>query len=276
MAQKDSDLIMGDDGHWVRPVGPWSKDKHHFLSRYLDAFTTSMRVQWKGRLHYIDLFSGPGVCKIRETDELIDGSPLLAAKLKYKFAQLHLCDLDPRCTSSLDARLQAIQQPREPDVQTGDANECVHEIVGKIPSRGCLSLAFLDPAGLHLHYSTLQALASRKVDLIIFFPDRIDALRNWERYYKDKPDSNLDAVLGPGVEWRSQLENANDRAAKLTEMYESQLDKLGYHYRTTRRVMYEGKRLYKLIFCSKDPMGLQIWENTGRVHADGQREFGFE
>lgn len=275
MAQRDSDLIMGDDGHWVRPVGPWSRDKLYFLSRYLDAFTTSMREKW-GSLHYIDLFSGPGVCKIREGGELIDGSPLLAANVNHKFVQLHLCDSDQRCTSSLAARLQMISQPREPDIQTGDANECVHKIVEKIPSRGCLSLAFLDPSGLHLHYSTLEALASRKIDLIIFFPDHIDALRNWKVYYKDKLNSNLDSVLGAGVEWREQLEHANDKAAKLTEMYETQLEKLGYHHRTTHRIMDKRRRLYKLIFCSKNRKGLQIWENIGRIQPDGQRELGFE
>src|ERR1035437_11073206 len=32
-----------DDGLFTPPVGPWSRDKHHFLRRYLDAFTNSMK-----------------------------------------------------------------------------------------------------------------------------------------------------------------------------------------------------------------------------------------
>ena len=32
-----------DDGLPTLSVGEWSRDKHHFLVRYLDAFVTAMR-----------------------------------------------------------------------------------------------------------------------------------------------------------------------------------------------------------------------------------------
>ena len=64
----------------------------------------------------------------------------------------------------------------------GDANEKICEIVREIPRR-TLTLAFLDPYGLHLDYETLKVLSSIRADLIIFFPDHLDALRNWEYNY---------------------------------------------------------------------------------------------
>ncbi len=96
-------LIQDNDGWWNREVGEWSKDKFHFLARYLDAFTTAMRGKWDA-LHYIDLFSGPGKCQIRGTNEVIDGSPLIAAKARFPFSQIHLCDLNARCVESVVAR----------------------------------------------------------------------------------------------------------------------------------------------------------------------------
>lgn len=49
-----------DDGLEISTVGEWSRDKHHFLSRYIDAFTNAMKKKgWSG-LHYIDLFAGAG------------------------------------------------------------------------------------------------------------------------------------------------------------------------------------------------------------------------
>ena len=49
-----------DDGLYIPEVGEWSSDKHYYLGRYMDAFTTSMRDKWQG-LHYIDLFAGAGI-----------------------------------------------------------------------------------------------------------------------------------------------------------------------------------------------------------------------
>ena len=47
-----------DDDLYIPTVGEWSRDKHYFLMRYIDAFTTSMKnKKWQG-LHYIDLFAG--------------------------------------------------------------------------------------------------------------------------------------------------------------------------------------------------------------------------
>lgn len=50
-----------DDGLCIPEVGEWSSDKHYFLQRYIDAFTSSMKNKgWSG-LHYIDLFAGAGI-----------------------------------------------------------------------------------------------------------------------------------------------------------------------------------------------------------------------
>lgn len=54
-----------DDGLIIPEVGEWSRDKHHFLRRYIHAFTTAMKDKgWSG-LHYIDLFAGAGMERIK-------------------------------------------------------------------------------------------------------------------------------------------------------------------------------------------------------------------
>ena len=84
--------VPEDDGLLTPEVGDWSRDKHHFLWRYLNAFTTAMRNKaWAG-LHYIDLFAGAGIERLKGSGELDWGSPLLAAQAKHPFAQLHLCE----------------------------------------------------------------------------------------------------------------------------------------------------------------------------------------
>ena len=60
-----------DDGLFIPEVGEWSKDKHYFLARYIDAFTTAMKnKKWSG-LHYIDLFAGAGVERLKDSGNFI-------------------------------------------------------------------------------------------------------------------------------------------------------------------------------------------------------------
>jgi three-Cys-motif partner protein len=74
-----------DDGLYIPEVGEWSSDKHYYLMRYMDAFTTSMRDKWHG-LHYIDLFAGAGIERLRESKALEWGSPMLAAQTRGPWA----------------------------------------------------------------------------------------------------------------------------------------------------------------------------------------------
>lgn len=172
------ELQPPNDDELITPeVGDWSRDKHYFLWRYLDAFTTTMREKpWEG-LYYIDLFSGAGIERLETSQRLGWGSPLLAAQANHRFTRLHLCDKNRGRCNALAQRLQKFPQPSEPLVVCGDANAKVDEIVGPIPPRA-LCLAFLDPYGLHLNFETVRALSQRRMDLIIFFPDHVDALRN--------------------------------------------------------------------------------------------------
>lgn len=88
MAQEDRESIEPcDDGLFIGEVGPWAKDKYYFLDRYLRAFTIAMRQKWVGKLHYVDLFAGPGFHRIRNTDTVIAGSPVIAANVPYPFGR---------------------------------------------------------------------------------------------------------------------------------------------------------------------------------------------
>lgn len=69
-----------DDGLYIPDVGQWSRDKHYFLMRYMDAFTNSMKNKKWDSLHYIDLFAGAGIERLETSQELDWGSPLILHK----------------------------------------------------------------------------------------------------------------------------------------------------------------------------------------------------
>ncbi len=265
-----------DDGLVIPEVGSWSADKHHFLLRYVDAFTTAMRKKgWSG-LHYIDLFAGAGIERIKGSTRLDWGSPLIASQAPYPFQQLHLCELDKVKANALRQRVDRFPQPTSPQILNEDANQCVNKIVGSIPPHS-LSLAFLDPFGLHLHLDTIRALAQCRCDLILFFPDHLDALRNWNEYYFNPQDSNLDCVLGTTL-WREKLSESNNdaHAQILRQIYESQLRTLGYeHFDYERINRDDGRSLYLLVFCSRSKAGGVIWHGIAKRKRGGQDDFGW-
>ena len=260
-----------DDGLVIPEVGPWSRHKHHFLRRYVYAFTTSMRKKWS-ELHYVDLFSGAGIERVRGGG-LEWGSVLIAAMTQHPFAKLHLCELDPGKWAALRDRLQAFPQPTLPQLLQGDANVCVREIVDAIPSSSP-NLAFVDPFRLgELNFGTLAALSERRTDLIVFLPDFLDALGN-VTYYRGHTDSKLSRFLGTS-DWETALEGVprSRWPDALLRVFQAQLERIGYRYFAEERISHEGRnlRLYRLVFCSGDRAGVTLWRNVSRKLAGGQR-----
>ncbi len=263
------------DSLYIPTTGEWSRDKHYYLERYIDAFTTSMKGKWEG-LHYVDLFAGAGLVRLRETGELSWGSPMIAAYAANPLDRLHLCELGDQKFAALENRVRGIR----PDSQLlhGDANERIHDIVTEIPKTRTLTLAFLDPYGLHLDFETLRILSDIRADLIILFPDHLDALRNWEHHYLNDPDSNLDRCLGDGSDWRSIIDGTSpDRVAEvLRKLYVQQITSLGYTHFEYRRIYSKNHPLYILVFCSRSEFAAKLWTGISHIEHDGQRRFRFE
>jgi three-Cys-motif partner protein len=223
-------------------------------------------------LNYIDLFAGAGIERV-EGRGLDWGSPLIAAQAPTRFHRLFLCEMNRK---PYDALVKRLGQPNPPLVMRADSNVAVNEIVEQIP-QGSLSLAFLDPHGLHLHFNTLKRLSTRRVDFLIFFPDHLDALRNWEAVYQEDPNSNLDLVLDTKI-WREKLRSSPQQkwADVLTQLYVQQVRSLGYSFFDYERIsMPGGRHLYKLIFCSRDKAGGTIWRRIALKRPDGQTSFDF-
>ena len=265
-----------DDNLVIPEVAEHSKYKHYFIRRYMDAFTSSMRKKWAG-LHYIDLFAGAGVERLRNSGKLDWGSPMIAAQMRFKFTKLHLCENDSQKYEALKSRIERIRSDSQ--ILFGNAKDKIYDIVDEIPN-GTLSLAFLDPYGLHMEMWMLELLAKKRVDMIIFFPDRLDALRNWEAYYLENPESNLDHCFGNGIDWRTMMKHLppEKQAEELRNMYISQIkNKLGYtHFDFERIKTVTGQPIYYLIFCSRDEFAARLWRAISGKKPDGQRTFNFD
>lgn len=265
-----------DDGLIAPEVGEHSKDKHYFLERYIYAFTTLMRKKWR-HLHYIDLFAGAGITRLKKSRKLSWGSPLIAAQAQTPFDNLHYCEKSRKKREALRIRVGRLRSGSNDQILDGDANKKINEIVEVIPSTRSLSLAFLDPCGLHLDYETLRTLSFIRCDLIIYFPDRVDFLRNWKLNYFDDPESNPDRVLGPDADWRSVFEHKPKSVwvEALRNLYVAQIKKLGYRFFEYERIFAKRLPIYQLIFCSGHRLGADLWRRVATKKPDDQQTFDF-
>lgn len=276
----DSYLKPEDDGLTMREAGIWARAKLDYLARYIAVFEASMRGKWPLR-NYVDLLAGPGKNRVRETGAVLLGSPLLALTTRYPFTGYYFVEYDQANAEALRRRCDAWTDPARIRIQRGDCNVVVDGIVAELRrGGGSLNLAFLDPAGLELHWATVAKLASlRRMDLILNYPEN-GLTRNMRQAFHSSGDTAVDRFFGDRGwraiydEWQHTRRFALHR--RLIDWYKRRLADLGYRdvrggdeplMRNVRR----NAPLYRLLFASKHPLGERFWhEVTGRdVH--GQR-----
>lgn len=290
----DTYLHPVDDGLPTRESGEWVKEKMFYVKRYIDTFEVAMRGKdWRRRI-FIDLFAGPGKCNIRESAEIILGSPLLALQTSHPFTDYYFVDMDQQNLDTLARRSQSSTVPAEHvHLLVGDANQRVDEIAADIAKfdkqfiKGllpCLNLAFLDPEGLELEWETVETLGRmNRMDVIIHYSQN-GLTRNLDRCYASQDETVVDRFFGDR-NWRQVYKNVSEKKEKigihraLIDYYKSKLNKLGYVVindseeiarepliRNTKR----NAPLYRLIFASKHPLGNKIWNEVTKKDVYGQ------
>lgn len=276
------DAVAEDDGLPTRDSGYWAIKKLFAWNRYIEITTTAMvgKPAWGAGVCYVDLFSGPGICTVtskRSKGKRIPGSPLIAANAPKPFTRILLCEKSSTRADACQQRLEASSASNRYQLFRGDCNELVDSIVSSLP-KGSLTLAFLDPTGLHLHFKTVQRLSKHgPVDLLILFPDAVDILRNDRAYYFDLPKSNLDQVLGPDSNWRKRLEALDIEDGKTkrklyAQIYKDQLQSLaGYDYFAELEISGNSGPLYRLVYATKHPQGIEFWNKSILKEFDGQK-----
>jgi len=94
-----------DDGLPIPEVGGWAETKYRLVSLYDSLFSTGMKRKWDQRV-YIDLYSGSGYSRVRHSDKILLGSPLLALSVADPFDKYIFCEEDPELLDALQQRVR--------------------------------------------------------------------------------------------------------------------------------------------------------------------------
>ena len=282
----------------VRPRdwGFWTEVKLDALERYLQRFASASQSA-PSRL-YLDLFAG-SVDNVRRDDEgrHFSGSTVRALEARPEFT--HLCFFELGTNASLLRDQLAGEYPDDTRYRVieGDCNETL---------TGCLSnlraerldwaptFCFVDPDGLDVGWSTLQALArfknarSRtKAEMLILLPHTsIPRLAGWDHAMgvDDKLSAKITMLFG-SESWKAideQRQGGNLTASEARGLYLSL-----FRYKLERRLGYgktmtiemgneRGNPVYVLVFATDHRAGDRIMSSVFRQAREQSAEYRAE
>src|SRR5687768_2772734 len=98
-------LATEDSRKLIAPVGAWSDEKLDLLRCYLGTLRGTggflPATQAAQQRYYVDLFAGSGQNRVKGTDQVIDGSPLIALKAgPPQFTKLFWVESKERCITA--------------------------------------------------------------------------------------------------------------------------------------------------------------------------------
>ena len=268
---------FASDGLPARLTGQWVHGKKYYFCRYLDIMTHGVGRKWQGKLAYVDLFSGPGRSIVRGSQEVVDGSPVLA--LNYEFARYIFVDI-PEVLSCLKKRLAGHPKFSQIVFIEGDCNEVIEEVRFASPADH-LMLAFIDPTGLQIQFRTIQRLVqNRSVDLLMTLQFGMGIRLNLNQYIKAE-GAKLTAFLG-NAEWRkdaSEGGSASQVLRRIKNRYLHHLRELGYLPVQDREIDIRNDQnvlLYFIAFASRHPLGGKFWREAIKIEWSGQRQMNYQ
>lgn len=279
---------VNDNLLFRRQAGVWTYNKLYYLNAYVNRFIVSMRDKNWRSIHYIDLFAGPGKNRLSD-DRVILGSPLLALSQKKPFDRYFFSDIKSENINILKQRCaEYTNEYPKITFQVGDANEVVNQVVEILhqvdtpitDKWSSLNLAFLDPEGLELHWETVEKLACRRTDMIIYYP-QMGISREAPLEIQEQPPSKIDLFFGD-TRWR-QIYHQHQHGEEsflhrsLLDYYKSKLKIFGYKVDDPlSEPLFTNSKdapLYRLLFVCKNSLGNKYWADITKNLPSGQLRF---
>lgn len=261
-------------GASLRDWGDWTELRLEILTQYLDRFTTASKSV--GARVFLDAFAGQGRGRSRSTGDVFEGSARIALNTDGPpFSHLRYLEPDPDNARKLQADLQQEYPGRDIGVYEGDCNERIHQALGDLaPVSWAPTFAFLDPDGIQLRWSTLQALAEHKqrsknkVEMWLLFSTMGLVRRLALDEARLRPEDEQAAVAAFGDDsWRQiyVLRRAGEisgRQARVEyiNLYRWKLEhELGYRHTFALEIRNDrGVPIYAMVFATDNEAGKKI------------------
>ena len=233
--------------------GKWTILKLDALEKYLSAYTTALSRQ-KLKLVYIDAFAGTGRGDVTLDGEqtIIEGSAYRALNTSPPFQKYYFIEKSSTKVDSLKKLVSRAEQNTQ--IIHGDANIVLKDICAATDWKNTRAVLFLDPKGMQVKWSTLEAVAqTRAIDVWYLFPYS-GLYRQTPRetiQIDDHKENSITRLLGTD-EWkqvfyapRPQLDLFSDERVIRSATHQDMLKYVSKRLKTIFPAVAEPKILYQ-------------------------------
>ena len=282
--------------------GRWTDTKLGVLKRYLKAYNQALKNQPSAaqpfKRAYIDAFAGSGYrspagasqaaapgqggldfpdLAEEEPQTLLDGSARMSLQVEPPFDRYLFIDRNPGRCAALEALKEEFPQRASAiSVRQGEANAVIRDLCQK-NWRSHRAVLFLDPYGMQVEWSTLQAVAKTEaIDLWLLFPLGIGVNRLLPRSGEVPPGwrRRLTLLLGSD-DWQEVFYRPvkeSDLFGETAQRWEkATIEEIGHHFLKRLRTIFagvakepavlrnsRGSPLFLLCFAAGNPKGAPI------------------
>jgi three-Cys-motif partner protein len=270
--------VFSDDGLVIPEVGAWAETKYRLIGLYAALFSTGMKRKWDHRV-YVDLYAGAGYARLRNTQRIVLGSPLVALAVSDPFDNYVFCEADGEFIDALRIRASKLAPAANVAYIPGDCNSQVDSIVVATPrgSRDAtvLTLCVVDPFDFGIKFETLRRLSTLYVDFLVLLAIGMDANRNYD-HYVDGNSTKIDEALG-NTQWRDRWQSLGARRKDFRQFLAAEfslsMESMGYlhqepHQMKPVRSDEKNLPLYYLALFSRHELAYQYWGDVLKYSTD--------
>lgn len=177
--------------------GNWTEAKMEIVVSYAKAYLTIMDKQSWAKTMYFDGFAGSGIIETDESEDVKKGTALRILDIlePSPFDLYYFVELNEGHKTELEKRIQENFFGRNAHVVNADCNDKLMSMAKFLKeNKNFRALVFIDPYGMSVNWSSIEALKGLGVDLWILVPTGIGISRLL------KNDGNISEA------WLSKLE----------------------------------------------------------------------
>ncbi len=266
--------------------GQWTKDKMEIFMKYLPAYLTIMNSvierkdyakNWK--LIYFDGFAGSGAIIENDDESFVEGvsTRVLSVEKPREFDLYRFVDLDEKNATDLRLLIDTkfLSKKAKVRIYNDDFNEVVLKLADFMKNdKKYKCLAFVDPYGMSVNWSSLEALKGLSIDMWILVPTGLGANRLLKKdgNISDAWFEKLEKFLGIS---KAEINNEfykpiltlfgeekskeTDSIAKIHNIYKARLNTI-FKYVSDAYVMKNNKNsiMYHFLLASNNQTAIDI------------------
>jgi three-Cys-motif partner protein len=261
--------------------GGWTEAKMEIVVSYAQAYLTIMNKQRWAKTLYFDGFAGSGLIGSDKTADLKKGTALRILDIvkPRPFDTYYFVELQEKYKVALEASIEKNYFGRNAHVVKDDCNVKLIAMAKYLrDDPTCRALAFIDPYGMSVNWSSIESLKGLGVDLWILVPTGLGVNRLLKRNARI-PDAwmkKLETFLGLNQQEimehfyrkqpvttlfgdETQIEKEKDAIIKIGELYRKRLNKI-FKYVSDSFIMRNASQsiMYHFMMATNNARALKI------------------